>query len=348
MTGLNFFKRLANRTLDINIRSDLSIKPAITPDLLADKFQVPSNAEILSNAFRWHRSTAKTIPSNAKSVTGADLSNSEMPLRKDAADDKETSKELPNIKLLDSLKKEPIQPAVMHSSSDDRNEEGQKIDAAASNLDISKHRIQPMVESISDTVNSSKDISPPEHELDLNFLVDSEKTSSNKEKSKLNIHLPHTSNSDTSLHAHLRINNNDENVVTAPDKTSNLAKLTDDPTNMEKILQRDSLTFSSAENTRKDQEKKAEIIGYSNKAEIFARDDFQKAKIQPEEIDRSDSVNSLGYLEPTVTVNIGHIEVKAVLPSPNTTSSSSSPPAIFSPPLSLKEYLKQRAEGKNI
>jgi hypothetical protein len=348
MTDLNFFKRLADRILDTNIRSDLSIKPATIPDLLPDKFQGSSNAEAMSNALRLHPLTARTIPSNAKLMTGADLSNSQMPLRKDAADDKETSKELPNIKLLDSAKIEPMQPAIAHSSSDDTDEEGQKIDATASNLDVSKHRIQPLVKSISDTVNSYKDRSPPEHELDLNFLVDAEKTSSNKENAKFNIHLPHTSNSDTSLYAHLRINNNDENVVTAPDKTSNLSKLTDDPTNTEKILQRDSLTFSSAEITRKDQEKKTEVTGYSNKAEIFARDNFQEVKIQPEEIDRNDSVNSLGYLEPTVTVNIGRIEVKAVLPSPSTTSSSISPPATFSPPLSLKEYLKQRAKGKNI
>ena len=216
-----------------------------------------------------------------------------------------------------------------------------------------------MVESISDRVNISKDTFSPEHELGPNSLVDTKRIDSNKEDTKFNISLPHTRKSDTSLHTHSRINDNEnnnknaddddnydnENIVTAHYKSPNLSKLTDDLPNTEKILKRDFLTFSPSKITREDQEKKADIIGYSNKAEIFARDRFQEMKIQPEEIDQRDSVNSLGNFEPSVTVNIRRIEVKATFPSPNTTSNSKHSIS-FSPPLPLKEYLKQRAEGK--
>lgn len=351
---LNFFKRLTNRTLDTNIRSVLSIKPALTPDLLPDQFQGYYKEKVRSNTLIMQPVTARNVSSNVKSMTRTDLSsNWQMPLPKDDADDKETSKELPNIKTLHFTKKEPMQPDIMHTSSDDTEEEEEKITPTTSNFDKSEKRIQSMAESISDTVNTYKDRSSPQHEMDPNSLVDTERISSNKEDTTFNISLPHTKKSDTSLHKHSRINDNEnndddnENIVTAHYKSTNLSKLTDDPTNTEKILKRDSLTFSSAKIARKDQEKKAGVIGYSNKTEIFARDLFQEVKIQPKEVDQSDSFNSLGNLEPTVTVNIGRIEVKAILPSPSTTTSSKRP-TTFSPPLTLKEYLKQRAEGKKI
>jgi hypothetical protein len=354
MTALNFFKRLTNRTLDTNIRSNLSIKPALTPDMIPDKFQGYYKEEVRSNALILHPMAGRNASSNFMSSTSNDLSsNWQRSLPKDDADGKETNNDLPNIKLLHSIKKEQVLPAIIHTSSYDTKGEGEKIDAVTSNLDRSEKRIHPLVEYINETINMSTGRSSPQHELDPNSFVDTVRISSNKENTKNNISLSNTMKSDTSSHTHSRINDNknnsedkydnNENIVTTHYKSTNLSKLTDDLTNTEKILKRDSLTFSSSKITKKDQEKKADIIGYSNNAEIFARDRFKDVKIQPQEVDQSDSVNSLDNLEPTVTVNIGRIEVKAIFPYPNTTTNSKHP-ATFSPTLTLKEYLKKRAE----
>ena len=95
--------------------------------MLPDKFQGYYKEEVRSNTPILHPVTARNVSSNVKPMTHADLySNWQKPLPSDDADDKETSTEPPNIKSLHSTIKEPMQPDIIHLSSDETEKKKEK------------------------------------------------------------------------------------------------------------------------------------------------------------------------------------------------------------------------------